>query len=205
MEFLAAELDSHLAEIPLDVRDVALTSNEQVDQIAQSVRAALASDLKNVSPRLRVALSEVKTIDPSGRIAKVSPWNRAYRMAETTKVAQEWREIRTVRAVFTSSHATIPNSILHIAVVRFTFFFWIWWKLVCEPESLDRTFQPKPSTIEDFRTLVPGAALDDNKVRPVIKAMLDQSSEQILQWSKQLAEFIDKTVDPLRQLKDVIR
>jgi hypothetical protein len=203
MEFLAAELDSHLAEIPLDVRDIALTSSEQIDQIAQSIRAALAPDLKAIHPTLRAALGKVKMIDLN-TTRKLPPWNSAYKTAASTGVAQEWQEIRIMRAAFASSRATIPNSALHIAVVRFTFFFWIWWALVCETKALDRTFQPKPSAITDFRTLVPHAALDDSKVRPVIKVILDQSSEQILQWSKQLAEFIDKTVDPLRQFSDII-
>jgi hypothetical protein len=204
MEFLAAELDSHLANISPDVREIALTSSEQVSQIAESVRHALASDLDNVLPALKVALGNVKMMDLNTTI-KSHPWNNAYKVAQKTNVAQELQEMRALGVRFLGSHATIPTSVLHVAVVRFSFFFWIWWMLICTPKALDRTFQPKPPSITDFRVLVPHAALDDSKVRPVVKVVLDQTSEQILQWSKQLAEFIDKTVDPLRQFDDIIR
>jgi hypothetical protein len=202
--FLAAELDSHLAGIPLDVRDVELTTSEQVDQIAQSVHTALVSDLETVHPKLRAAPGRVKKIDLSF-VRRAHPWRAAYDMAEKTEVAREWQEMRIMQPLFSSSHAAIPNTALHIAVVRFTFFFWIWWMLECDTKSLERTYRPEPPTVADFRTLVPRAALDDDKVKSVVNAMLTQSSEQILEWAKQLAELINKTVDPLRQFSDIIK
>jgi hypothetical protein len=199
--YLITGLDNHLNNISPDIRDIKITSSEICNQMAFVIHSKLKADLAKVHSGITPTLNNVTQTN----IRKTPLWDEVLRLATSTKVAQELQEGRTLSVILNSSHTAIPTSHLYIAVIRFTFFYWIWWELICDANCLGRNYNPNPIKIFDYRTIAPSASQDEEKIISVINIILNQVSEQMLKWASQLGTFLDNVVDPIRQWKDIIK
>jgi hypothetical protein len=123
----------------------------------------------------------------------------------TSKLNQEFtNNTSAVMIEFNSAEVVIPRTKVAVAVVRFSFFYWIWYHHVCIKDQLQNRFAPSPPTTKGFFTFKPKAASDGRKLDMTLRELFKRCSADLLSWSEQLKEFVDGRIDPLRKVGTII-
>ena len=199
---LQVAIDRHLAQTPRDARNLTFTDAEEIEGIAKTAQAAirgLAESFRH--PALTISLSERKPLDQ----LDVNSWQLLHQDMDAAKLRQEFsNNTSAVLIEFNSSEVVIPRTKVAIAVVRFSFFYWIWYSHVCVKDKLQHSFKPVPPTTKGYFTFKPRAASDGRKLDMTIRELFKRCSGDLLSWSEQLKEFVNGRLDPLRKVGAII-
>jgi hypothetical protein len=124
---------------------------------------------------------------------------------DATKLRQEFSSNTSAVIIeFNSSEVVIPRTRVTVAVVRFSFFYWVWYHHECVKDQLQNRFKPSPPTTKGYFTFKPRAASDERKLDMTIHELFKRCSNDLLSWSDQLKAFVDGRLDPLRKVGTII-
>jgi hypothetical protein len=203
LSILLSRLDTHLAQVPVDVRNLAFTNNDQLMEFSKGVMSAveeLTAGLSHKAINISVQAESYEILN-----AKRGPIRDNFILdLDSLKVKEELKGAKVVRCSFSSSEVIIPTTDLYIAMVRFSFFYWIWWFHLCNPKQLENKFTPDPPFRKGLSTFKPTAITKQERLSTAVNEVFEQVSLSILRWSEQLQQFVDARIDPLRKLGDVI-
>jgi hypothetical protein len=199
---LVAGVEQHLSETAGDTRRLTFTSNEEWQRIAAAMHKALHTKLAELShPAIKAELGEMQPLQNHGN----APWQEFNNDLAACSVQKEFtHETAACKTEFLSSEIVVPRTSLHVAVVRFSFFYWLWYCHVCHPEQLQGKFNPGPAYAKGFFTFKPSAARDPEKTDRALTELLLRASREILAWAKQLGAYVESRVDPLRKVGQII-
>jgi len=199
---LQSGLQLHLSSSPSDARNLTFTHSEEMevfcDHVFQNVRAFI-DDF--VSPSLEISIWDRKLL------ADVSPdlWGTFVQDIKRRRVREEFRnEAQCVPLRFESSEVIVPSSTLYVTAVRFSFFYWLWYAHLYEISQLHSEFKPESRQHVGFFTFKPSAARNPQKVESAVGELFSRASEAQLEWAKQLGEFVNARLDPLREIDPII-
>jgi len=199
---LQLAIDRHLAGTPPDARNLTFTDPQELESVAQTAQARireLAESFQN--PRVSLSLSERKSL----RHLDAHAWNQLLASVGSRKLRQEFpNNTSAMRLEFTSTEVVIPNTSLVVALVRFSFFYWVWYYHVCIKDPFQDAFSPSPLSTSGFFTFKPKAAVDGRKLDAALRELFKRCSSDIVSWSGQLKEYVNSRIDPLRKLGDII-
>ena len=105
---------------------------------------------------------------------------------------------------FLSTEIVVPHTTLFLSVARFNFFYWLWYYHICHPNQLQGKFKPGPATTKGFFTFKPSGARDPDKVDKTLGELLTRTSREILVWAKQLGDYVEARMDPLRKVGPIV-
>lgn len=199
---LVAGVDLHLSQTAADTRRLTFTSKEEWEGISGALIKALQIKLAELShPAIKAELGKMQPLQNHGN----PPWHEFNSDLATCAVQKEFtNETAASRVEFISSEVVVPKTTLHVAVVRFNFFYWLWYCHVCHPEQLQGMFKPDPAYAKGFFTFKPSGAKDGEKMERAVTELLSRSSREILSWAKQLGAYVESRVDPLRKVGPII-
>lgn len=199
---LQIAIERHLAQTPRDARSLTFTDQQEletVSQTAQSTIRMLADSFHH--PALTLSVSERKRLD---RLDNPS-WHEFHKDIIASKLIQEFtNDTSAVTIIFNSSEVVIPCTKVTVAVVRFSFFYWIWYNHVCMKDQLQNRFTPSPPQAKGFFTLKPKAAIDDRKLDMTLRELFKRCSNDLVSWSEQLKEYVNGRIAPLRDVGTII-
>jgi hypothetical protein len=199
---LEIAIERHLAQTPRDARNLTFTDAQELETVsktAQTAIRALADSFHH--PALTLSVSERKPLDQLDGPS----WNQLHQDMGTSKLNQEFtNNTSAVMIEFNSAEVVIPRTKVAVAVVRFSFFYWIWYHHVCIKDQLQNRFAPSPPTTKGFFTFKPKAASDGRKLDMTLRELFKRCSADLLSWSEQLKEFVDGRIDPLRKVGTII-
>lgn len=199
---LVAGVDLYLSQTAADTRRLTFTSKTEWEGISAALNRALQAKLVELShPAIRAKLGKTQPLQDHGNPS----WEAFNNDLATCGVRKEFtHETAGPRVEFISSEVVIPKTTLHVAVVRFNFFYWLWYCHACHLEQLQGKFKPDPSYAKGFFTFKPSGAMDGEKMDQVLTELLARSSREILLWAKQLGSYVESRVDPLRKVGPII-
>ena len=198
---LLSGIDQHLSSTTDDTRRLTFTSLEEWTGITKSLDERLAAKLDEFShPAINV---QVRTMDKHKR-GTIS-WEVFHQDLVAHEIAGEFTNHSAVCEVhFVSSEVVVPTTKLYVVLARFNFFYWLWYCHECVPGQLQEKFKPDPPYTKGFFTFKPSAARDADKLDRSLTELLTRSSREILTWAKQLGEYVESRVNPLRRTGHII-
>ena len=108
------------------------------------------------------------------------------------------------RVDFISAEVVVPRTTIVVTVVRFHFLYWLWYCHMCLPQQLQDTFKPDPPYTKGFFTFKPSGARDKDKIDRTLAELLSRCSRDVLAWARQLGEYVETRIEPLRQIGPII-
>lgn len=196
LELLRTGIDNHLTKISDDSRHLTYTNEDEGAEVLSLTKSSLTALTQNFShPAYRIEVEEwdKKIItNPDGSLD-----GNLTRVMREKKVYQDSKGVvSATKCRFTSSEVVLPRTILSIAIVRFSYFYWIWYKhgYYDTPPG----FTAEPTRAIGFLTLKPKTAIDNLTIENSIREILKRASEDILTWAEQLRKFVDERLAPLR-------
>jgi hypothetical protein len=199
---LVTGLEQHLSSTPEDTRRLTFTSDEEWNKVATTLHQQLGLRLAELShPAIAATLGSLQPLQNCGTL----PWQEFNNDVISYSLQKEFTgKTAACMADFRSTEVVIPTTTLCIAVVRFNFFYWLWYWHVCNPQQLQGKFDPVPLYTKGFFTFKPSGARDTDKTDRTITELLARSSREVLTWAKQLGEYVESRVDPLRKMGPII-
>jgi len=199
---LLAGIEEQLANTAEDARRLTLTSDEEWREVMGLARERLEARLGELQhPALVVRISEAKPLSSlEGSVSK-----RLRGEVDANGLHREFTK-RTLayKVDFSSAEIVLPRTSLFVTLVRFEFFYWIWYCHVCHTSQLQGTFSPKPASTTGFFTFKPTAAKNGEKMERTLTEVLSRASDDIVAWAKQLGEYVESRLKPLREVGDII-
>jgi uncharacterized caspase-like protein len=198
---LAVVLDDHIRTAPSDLQKMTFTSTEQYNTFSRLAINLVTKSFEQLNlPTLTVSFGEI------GHITQYSVNRYFDHDIQSNQVNAELASIPIAFPVrVDSNRLLIPSSELVIVVAQFKFFYWIWYSHMCEVPELSLSWKPSPLRSYAFFTFHPQASgredlIEERAVLPIAQKV----SENIIQWAKQLREYTDKRVQPLRDSGPII-
>ena len=105
---------------------------------------------------------------------------------------------------FHSNEVVVPSTVLHIVVVQFKFFYWIWYRHACPQNQLQGAFAADPPTASGFFTFKPVAAKDRLKIDRCLSELFSRASDQVITWAGQLGTYVESRAASLRKTGPII-
>ena len=199
---LVLAIDRHLAETPRDARSLTFTDPKELESVSRITEATI----KNLAESFqhRAVLLIVTERKPLRQLSSRS-WNQLIQDTNVHNLHPEFTGDTSAEVLrFVSAEVIIPQTELTIAVVRFSFFYWLWYRHVCVVDQLQSGFSPSPRETKGFFTFKPKAAVDGLKVDATLREIFKRCSSDIVSWSGQLKEYVNSRMDPLRKIGDII-
>jgi len=199
---LISGLEQHLSSTADDTRRLTFTSDEEWKQVTTASHQQLKTKVEELShPAIRTTLGEMQPLQNCGN----PPWQEFNNDLASSALQKEFTsKTAACKLQFRSSEVVIPTTTLHVAVVRFNFFYWLWYCHVCHPQQLQGKFKPDPSHTKGFFTFKSSGARDAEKIDRALGELLTRSSREVLTWAKQLREYVEARIDPLRKVGPIV-
>jgi hypothetical protein len=152
-------------------------------------------------PALSVSMSERQSLNKLDGAS----WKQLHQDMQSQGLHHEFSSNSSaVMLSFDSAEVVVPRTQITIAAVRFSFFYWLWYYHVCLPDQLQNRFKPSPPTTKGFFTFKPKAATDGRKIEATVRELLKRCSDDLVNWSNQLGEFVNARIEPLRKVGEII-
>jgi hypothetical protein len=190
---LRSLLDSHLSEVVGPIRGFRLTKREETVSISELLEVAVTGQVIDFShPCMEINVSDLRDC--------YYGWSSE----ESIKVSMEVRSAsndytkdgKWLTVEFDSSELSFPSSKLTLAVVRFRFFFWIWFRHECIPNQESVGWNPNPAESVGQFTFSPSVALDVSTIEGAVQQILKTSLQRIADWAaqskKECADWVQK-------------
>lgn len=193
---LRSLIDSHLSEVDAPIRRFRLTGEEEISTVAEALKTAITGQIADFNhPSLRVLVPDKldysHAINMENRI-KVSMQN-AHTLGDYA------RNPRGFAVEFRSSELTLPSSILTFAVVRFKFFYWIWFWHKCIPSQKSLGWKPEPPEEIGYFTFSPPAILEVSTVEGVVQQILANGLQDLTKWAAQSRKYCEDWVQRINE------
>jgi hypothetical protein len=98
----------------------------------------------------------------------------------------------------------LPKTTLFVVLIRFNFFYWIWYYHTCDAQLLQEGFKPDPQYTKGCFTFKPTAARDKLKIDQALSELLLRTSREMVSWTKQLGDYAVSRMGSLRQIGPII-
>ncbi len=132
-------------------------------------------------------------------------WQLFHNDMSSVSLGQEFtNDAGAFRVRFKSTEVVVPTTSLVVAIVRFNFFYWLWYCHQCHVGKLQVAFEPDPRYTKGFFTFKPSAARDINKLDRALTELFSRTSREIITWAKQLGDYVEARVAPLRKVGPII-
>lgn len=196
------KLDSILVNSAPDVRNFTFTSTDELLSFFDLIFQHLDTENQNFShPAMTTTLVTSENIEKLGH---GGAFERLKGSWQENRVAEEFRECRAIKCTFSSQVVEIPTTNLFIVAARFHFFYWMWWCHICNPDQLQNRFVPNPQIKAGFVTFMPSGVTNKYQVIASLDSILEQSYESTAQWAAQLNAVLERKLDPVRKMPNVI-
>ena len=199
---LIAGIEQHLSSTPEDTRRLTLTSDEEWQAVTHAICDQLKTKLAELSsPAIAATLSGTQPLQSYGH-----PSWPAFQHAVASCSLQTENTNQTEACIvdFRPTEIVLPVTKLYVTIVKFKFFYWLWYFHHCQPQQLQGSFQPDPPYTTGFFTFKPSGARDKEKTDQTLNELLSRSSREILTWAKQLGQYAESRIEPLRKLGAII-
>ncbi len=195
-------LDEHLSRSAGDTRRLTFTSEDEFDAIATTVFDCLKEQLDHLShSALTPSITEGKQI----HVLDGRSWKLLQRDMNDCGVHGEYAsQTIAFRIDFCSQEVLVPSTALYVGLIRFKFFYWIWYQHVCPQRQLQGNFTPDPALTKGFFTFKSTGIRDTLKVKRSLSELFSRVSHDIVIWAKQLGAYVESRVDPLRKVGSII-
>lgn len=199
---LVAGIEKQLTSAAEDTRRLTFTSENEWKEISTAMHRQLTSTLQELShPAITVSVGQNQPLQNIGH----PPWQEFNNDLAAVSLQKEFtNNTAACKIEFQSREVVLPSTSLFVAVVRFNFFYWIWYCHVCHQQQLQGKFRPDPLHAKGFFTFKPSAARDAEKREGAIREMLGRTSREILSWGQQLGEYVEARVEPLRKVGQIV-
>ena len=199
---LIAGLETHLASTAEDTRRLTFTSKEEYQAIADTLHARIVAKIEDLShPALTTNVSAMHPL----QILGAPSWPEFHRDMVSCEVNGEFTDNTSATKIdFISMEVIVPKTTLHVALIRFKFFYWIWYCHICDSDQLQGRFKPDPPHTKGFFTLKPTAAHEVSKIDEALSELFTRASREIVSWANQLGNYVESRVGPLRKLGPII-
>lgn len=132
-------------------------------------------------------------------------WQQVVNSVNQTGVQKEFTsEIIPFEVRFTTSELVLPSSVLYLLVVRFQFFYWLYFQHCCLTTPAHTDWSPDPRVIRSHYTFKPAAALADEKIQSVLEEIAQTAIQSIAKWCDQSRDFFGKRIQPLEEARHLI-
>jgi hypothetical protein len=197
---LHTAITDHLARVSEDTRNLAFTDESQAktafDLILTSVKGIVAG-FTHPAYSVSIGSTGLSNLRAPSEIFAQEMGRHA--------VNYEFRhDAPAITVHFSSREVVVPTTRLTVALARFSFFYWIWYCHECPNEQLQGTFTAEPRLRYGFFTFKPFAALDSAKIDSALKEILKWASDDAIRWAKQLADYVDSRMKPMREIGKII-
>lgn len=200
----STEMEACLGATPEDIRCMTFSKPEQLDESIQILRQMLVrSEIPSTLRRYEAGLSEAF----AGQTVSGKEWTKLIRDVQARKLMPEWpgNANQTIMLSLTSREITLADAKLCITVVKFNFFFWLWYTLEFQKHPQQSTFAPNPESIGGILTFSPEAIANLDKLGPCVDQILSLCGSQLVTWSDQLKHYMDERLVPLREMGPIIQ
>jgi hypothetical protein len=199
---LISGIDQHLSRTPSDTRRLTFTSDEEWRAFAKALHSQLKAKLAELAhPGLQAIIGDLQPLQNFG-----VPWPEFHRSMASCGLGEEFTSMTSAfRVEFIPREVVLPRTSLVVAVIQFTFFYWIWYYHSFAPGgSFGRAFTPSPDKAIGFFTLKPSGARDAIKTDKVLTEILSRASRDILTWAEQLGKYVEGRIGPLREMGPIV-
>lgn len=197
----ANALDQHLSRVAPDVQSMRFTDPQEFAKFRELVVGAFSTILGG---SIHAALKP--------RIRDIASWNDAgdarthlQSLIERESLHTELAEKPVVcMAVIDSSSLVVPTTSLSLAMARFSFCYGLYYYQECSVPQLHNRWIPNPRIQRGRLIFQPTAAITSEKVFAGTSEIISRATESIMIWTRQLNDFIEERMGPIRKIGDVI-
>jgi len=195
-------IDQHLSGASDYTRRLTFTDQEEWGEVSVAFHQQLATLLKELShPAITATLGEMESLRGIGK----PPWREFNSDLSACALLEDFTgDAVACRLDFQSSEVVVPSTTLYVAVARFSFFYWLWYCHVCDPQALRGKFNPDPPLTKGYFTIKPSGAKDREKAGQALREMMARSSRDLLMWAAQLGEYVESKLQRLSDAGPII-
>jgi len=195
--------DQQLAKAPVHVRDFQVTSKDQLLEVAKIAESAIHEVFGGLNhPKVQV---KSKKTDEQLHQAPGNVWQNLQNSVGALHVQKEFtNDVVAYKVDFTTSELVLPSSVVYVVVVRFQFFYWLYYHHYCHTNTAHTDWSPDPRMVRGHYTFKPSAALAAEKVTSVIEEIAQIAVQSIGAWCDQSRGHFEKRVEALNQAKALI-
>lgn len=205
IDWLAAfktTLSSTLSAAPLDIRNLAFTNKHEFDAAAELLFECIQEQaLKFDIPHYDMAIKELMPLHNHDSDA----WNTFVRQIQEVHLNKEFTNDNSSTAiVLRSAEVLLPNISASISLMRFKFFYWIWYSYRCEDKGMRDNWKAEPQFKRGYFTFKPSAVNSRDKLEIQVDEIFSSMANDIVAWTRQLQEYLDVRIQPLRDSGKII-
>jgi hypothetical protein len=198
---LSIAIDRHLALTSQESRNLTFTNPQELETVASDLNASIRTLAESFRhPALSLSISGRMSLDQLDG----NSWNYFVQDLGENKLNKEYANTSAVMLEFKSAEVVIPQTKVIVAVVQFSFFYWIWYNHTCIIGRLQDRYAPKPPSTKGFFTFKPKTASDNRKIDATLRELFKRCSNDLVLWSAQLKDYVNSRMDPLRKLGTII-
>lgn len=201
---LSTGLQSHLASIATDARNLSFTDESGLQSFAMLVMSHV-SDFVHSATLPSVVVTKDVSEDGELKNANDRAWHNFTKAVTKYGIGPEFSHNTVAAEVsFTSQEVIVPESRVVLAAVRFSYFYWLWYQHFCQTPEQIPAFRPTPPLHTGYFVFKPSAAADPQKTESAVRELLARASADYLEWTKQLHEHIDSRLARFRNEDSII-
>jgi hypothetical protein len=201
LELLGSGIDLHLSQAPTDARNLTFTDQTELEQMFTLIQRSFSQLIDEFShPSLMITIGQPVTLS-TGQ----DEWRYLSSDISQRNIGGEHTgSMFKFTTTFTGKEVILPNTTLIVAAIRFKFFYWIWYRHVCNPKEMQGSFKANPRFTKGFFTLKARISNETPKIEDISRELLKRATEDILLWAQQLGEFVDGRLKLLREVGPII-
>jgi len=192
--------ERRMGEAPDDLRSAQSTLNHDMHEIGSVASECFVKPLSGFS-HPNVGLTVLAEGVPLGGIDGTL-WQRL--AADMDKA--RWREeyVDNVAFVCSLEPTTMILATVHLAlaVVRFTFAYWVWSAHLFVSAKHLKGWRPNPPILTDFRFVPPDAVLDTAKMSEAMEWVFANTASVQSRWSEELTQHLNERFESIRGFRD---
>ena len=201
-------LKGKLQTVSKDIRQLSFTDETELNAAWPKISELFVGAMESMDiPAISISIKP----DAPNEMLKVVQntnqdihYNKLIHSLRSAKIESEYVESLAKSVVFVSSETVVPSSTLYFGIVRFKYFYWIWFWHGCNKINVATNFAPAPSNNSGFFALKPRAISNGENTKWCIDKICEHISKNILNWCNQLEEYYEKRLTPVRNMDHVI-
>ena len=195
-------LSSTLSAAPMDVRHLAFTTDEEF----QTAATLLHKCVKEQVARFDVPGYKIEVKDPRALHDFDSDgWQAFNKQKQDLNLNKEFAGNNIATPImFGSQEVLLPKASASIALMRFNFFYWVWYIYRCNDQGMRDNWKAQPQSRRGYYTFKPAAVVVQDKLAVQVEEIFSGFAKDLLDWTKQLREYLDNRIQPLRDSGKII-
>ena len=197
LESLAEFLRDHIDAAQPDIRSLTFSTDEEYSAILDRTVTSLEARFSSFAgPGITY---ECKSCGRPA-VIKQRVWMQILQDMNKHGVSEEFTNVVNGNTTkVTGQMPIVPEVLLSVFVLRFSYCYWIWFNLACGKTSfLTDSFQPSPGETSGYYVIRAGDSSWESIVDSHLNSIFSVFAENTKQWSQQYMEFVVGKTEHLR-------